>query len=190
MVSNVLNDITGDTVLNSTMIDANVRDDENTNKNNNIKTPVLKHESSKVCNFYINKKCRHGRSGLECKFLHPKLCYSYLNKGEEGCKNENCEYFHPVFCKFQENCKNKHCKFYHKKAPKKNMSSDDKTIHNKTNKSVKSSKAPQNFHQAKVSQDTSQQTQNQILEALKELTKVILEDRAPKPQKRNCCSQC
>ena len=156
-----------------------------------------------MCGFYINKNCRHGRSGKECHYLHPKLCYSYLNKGNDGCNKENCEYFHPTFCKYQEKCKSKKCKFFHKKQPKKNTDDDDSkkkmdedssnskiNHHNLQSNShrvshLNSHQIPdQNFQKSPIPQDTSQ---IQILEVLKELTKMIMEDR--NQRKRNCCSQ-
>ena len=145
--------------------------------------------------FYLNKKCRYGRAGKEGKYLHPKLCYSYLNKGSEGCNKDDCQYYHPKICKFQENCKNlQKCKFYHKKPKSKNDKTDNTDKANKTaipsikNKQDKPIPKDQNFQPTQPPQDTSQ---SEILMALKELTRQIQEDRTARNQgpRRPCCSQ-
>ena len=99
--TNILNDLTKDTILNSTMINMNEVADKERDKNETPKDPK-KDDNTKVCSFYLNKKCRYGRAGKECKYLHPKLCYSYLNKGSEGCNKDDCQYYHPKICKFLE----------------------------------------------------------------------------------------
>ena len=157
VIPNILDDLTRDSILNSTMLNnydkdgqsepSNARNKEsnaiNTNSNpSNNKKP----EATKVCGFYLNKKCRHGRNGKECHYLHPKLCYSYLNKGTDGCNKENCEYFHPIFCKFQEKCKSKECKFYHKKQPKKNNILENEANKRNVNNSPNNTNNPQNSH--------------------------------------------
>ena len=41
-----------------------------------------------VCRFYLQKSCKNGRKGDDCKFAHPKLCFNYVKRGDErgGCK--------------------------------------------------------------------------------------------------------
>ena len=94
---NFLSDLTANTVVNSTMINTNgipnVFDtDKDAEKDKRVNNTSKKSDPVKVCSFYLNKKCRHGREGKECKFSHPKICYTFINKGKEGCDEENCQF--------------------------------------------------------------------------------------------------
>ena len=66
-----------------------------------------------ICHFYVQFRCKYGRSGKDCEFEHPKICLSLMNKGTKGCSNaENCEYVHPKMCQKSlngKNCENKRC---------------------------------------------------------------------------------
>ena len=57
---------------------------------------------SKKCRYYIQGKCRHGVSGKNCQFQHPKSCPKLLKNGTRantGCtKGKKCTYFHPKMC--------------------------------------------------------------------------------------------
>ena len=51
-----------------------------------------------ICKFYLQKSCKHGRKGDDCNYSHPKLCYSYIKRGDKrgGCKKgSQCSYVHP-----------------------------------------------------------------------------------------------
>ena len=41
-----------------------------------------------VCRYFLRQECRHGVSGKDCKFDHPKLCYKFIRNGSKhgGCK--------------------------------------------------------------------------------------------------------
>lgn len=78
---------------------------------------------SHICKHYLQKKCKHGRKGENCKFDHPKLCIKYLKfgrKARSGCqKGSNCEYHHPRLCwEYSRTgwCSRVECRFYHSKG--------------------------------------------------------------------------
>ena len=55
----------------------------------------------KVCRFYQQGNCKHGRKGLDCPFDHPKACRKLLKYGNKGtgCKDgSKCINFHPRMC--------------------------------------------------------------------------------------------
>ena len=60
--------------------------------------------STKVCRYYEQRRCKHGRTGEGCNRSHPKLCFGFENKGPDGCprmkKKEKCQFHHPTICKF------------------------------------------------------------------------------------------
>ena len=78
-------------------------------KQKSTKEPV-----GKVCHYYEQRRCKDGRKGLECKFDHPKLCFKFMDKGDEGCpKKEECTYHHPKLCRNGKECTKENCRFLH-----------------------------------------------------------------------------
>ena len=78
---------------------------------------------SNVCQDYLRKKCKYGKSGKaggNCSKSHPKLCFKFLKFGkqrEQGCRQgKNCRFLHPRLC-YQYNkrkeCRRVNCMFYH-----------------------------------------------------------------------------
>lgn len=102
-------------------------------------------KSQKVCRFYLQSKCKHGRKGDGCKFPHPKICKRFARDGSgaKGCAEEECKFFHPLLCRNSEKerrCGRENCRFFHlsgtarsdlekgrtaaKEAPRKNKNKD------------------------------------------------------------------
>ena len=86
-------------------------------------------KSNVVCTFYEKGKCKHGRKGKNCKFLHPKMCRKLLEHGtkkKRGCTRNDCPDHHPPMCEtslkngtcFKSACKRRHVRnTVFKKAP-------------------------------------------------------------------------
>ena len=83
-----------------------------------------------VCSHYLKGRCKHGRVGSDCKWNHPKLCFSFIKNG--SCVKDECLFFHPNLCrhsKKKEVCpKEEKCRYYHTKIcrKKKEVIDDDK----------------------------------------------------------------
>ena len=75
----------------------------------------------KVCYFFRTKTCKHGKSGKECSYNHPKsVCMKFKNYGDtdKGCQDNQCKKMHVVHCKHFISGKcalGKKCKFFHQK---------------------------------------------------------------------------
>ena len=75
----------------------------------------------KVCYFFRTKTCKHGKSGKECSYNHPKsVCMNFKNYGDtdKGCQDNQCKKMHVVHCKHFMSGKCDHgkkCKFFHQK---------------------------------------------------------------------------
>ena len=75
----------------------------------------------KVCYFFRTKTCKHGKSGKECSYNHPKsVCMKFKNYGDtdKGCQDNQCKKMHVVHCKHFMSGKCDHgkkCKFFHQK---------------------------------------------------------------------------
>ena len=80
----------------------------------------------KVCQFYLQNRCRHGRQGTKlvngkaCDRSHPAKCRKYCaygNMKKYGCdKGEDCRYYHPALCKqskLKHECLKSDCKLQH-----------------------------------------------------------------------------
>ena len=82
-------------------------------------------DTSQVCKRYKVGKCPHGIrgnktvNGSKCPDSHPPRCnkYTRFGTGKKGCKKgKNCQYFHPILCKFSVNeqrCSKELCTFPH-----------------------------------------------------------------------------
>ena len=68
---------------------------KNTNvpSEDNVETPI-----TKVCRFYLQKKCRHFAEKTTCPFSHPKLCHGWTKKGRCTDKSKCSQYYHPKLC--------------------------------------------------------------------------------------------
>ncbi|MGB1915918.1 MAG: hypothetical protein ACPHL3_08115, partial [Paracoccaceae bacterium] len=87
-----------------------------------------KEEHSKIksrttCRFFINGNCKHGISGRECNFNHPKLCKKYTHHGTRqprGCNlGKKCEFLHPKMCfdsMRKGECYSESCRYNHIKG--------------------------------------------------------------------------
>ena len=98
-----------------------------------------------ICKRYKVGKCPHGIRGnkaiedVTCPYQHPQRCFKYCkfgSTGRKGCnKGTNCNYFHPVLCKFSvknKECTNTECSFPHlvgTKRPKKEIHSGNNVKH-------------------------------------------------------------
>eukprot|EP00116_Pleurobrachia_bachei_P005152 sb/3465414/ len=88
----------------------------------------------RVCQYYLQKSCRHGWSGKKkvngkvCTRSHPPKCRKYCNYGsvrKYGCqKGTKCRYFHPPICKSSElshQCLKTSCKFQHLRGTRRSL---------------------------------------------------------------------
>ena len=80
-----------------------------------------------VCSHYLKGRCKHRRIGTDCKWSHPKLCFSFVKSG--AFSKEECNYYHPNLCKHskkKEVCPNEvKCRYYHIKICRKKKESTD-----------------------------------------------------------------
>ena len=96
--------------------------DEDADAEKKDESSEVEEKSEKVCRYYKTGTCKHGVSGKNCSFAHPKPCEKLLKHGTRnprGCNlGKNCKMFHPKMCSssitksqcFQKNCKLKHVK--------------------------------------------------------------------------------
>ena len=110
-------------VVNTRVTKEKNRDPTNDNSEQNQPQPIKEHKP--ICIHYRNNRCRHGITGKDCAFRHPKPCKKYLSFGDKqknGCnKGRNCENFHPKMCRNAMNkgeCLKENCKFMHIKGTK------------------------------------------------------------------------
>ena len=82
-------------------------------------------EQKPTCIHYKNNRCKHGISGKNCDYRHPKPCKNVWHletKQKNGCsKGRTCEFLHPKVCRTSINkheCFNDNCKFMHIKGTK------------------------------------------------------------------------
>ena len=89
-----------------------------TRLNDSVRTP----NDTPVCQDYLQKKCRYGKSGKvngTCSNRHPRFCIKFLKFGklQNGCKlGKNCRFYHPRLCwQFtkRKECGRDNCEFYH-----------------------------------------------------------------------------
>ena len=78
-------------------------------------------KSDSVCRYYLQKKCREGLKGTNCKYQHPKICFKWQKNGSDrgGCKKDNCSFFHPRICHNSlkhRNCQKHGCRLFHLKG--------------------------------------------------------------------------
>jgi hypothetical protein len=78
-----------------------------------------------ICIHYRNNRCKHGISGKNCDYRHPKPCKTFMTYGDKannGCSNgRKCEFLHPRICRTSLNkheCFNENCKYMHIKGTK------------------------------------------------------------------------
>ena len=96
--------------------------------------------SDRICSYYRKGTCRHGSSGKECSFNHPRPCRKLLKhgtKGPHGCTlgRDKCPSFHPKMCPTsitKGECYNGDCKLRHVSGTKRKQ---DSTTANETAKS-------------------------------------------------------
>ena len=94
------------------------RSSQTNQDNSNGLQPVITTQRA-VCKFYLQKSCKYGRKGDGCSYSHPKLCYSFIKRGDRrgGCKKGNqCAFVHPKLCRRALEtriCTNQKCRMYH-----------------------------------------------------------------------------
>lgn len=75
---------------------------------------------TRICRYHRRGNCRHGLTGKNCPFKHPKLCQKYIKHGpnrDHDCKQgKECTFLHPTLCRNSLNkgmCFYQKCKFIH-----------------------------------------------------------------------------
>ncbi len=93
--------------------------------------PTNSNPGRPICRFYKKGMCKHGFTGKDCTFRHPKQCNKYFNHGTDqrlGCQlGWNCDKFHIIMCRTsitRRECYNENCKFLHCKGTKRQRWSD------------------------------------------------------------------
>ena len=107
------------------------------NKPNNYQQHSSCTNEPDICPRYRRGACPHGINGnrivegKKCEFYHKKRCFKFCSsgmKGPRGCKKgSNCEFFHPILCKFSAKnrlCTNLECKYTHLKGTKRRLEDD------------------------------------------------------------------
>ena len=127
----------------------------------------------KTCRFYRNGTCKHGVSGRNCEFEHPKMCEKLLKHGTRqphGCnQGRKCEKFHPKMCPTSINkqeCFDSKCRLRHVRGTKREKGKEKKKADTKPKDPTE--EIPDNS-------TTSLQGQNYFLGALRQLTTELLE---------------
>ena len=73
--------------------------------------------SEKSDSFYMQGRCKNGRTGTNCSFPHPNMCFRFIRSGNKGCnKGSSCRYAHPKLCKASltsKRCDRCNCYYYH-----------------------------------------------------------------------------
>ena len=83
------------------------------------KAPTDADNQTPICKYYVRRECRHGRSGKNCNYRHPRICPAFSRNGDKrgGCsKGEKCKDLHPKTCyesMQKKECSRKSCRFYH-----------------------------------------------------------------------------
>ena len=103
--------------------------DERTVNDSALRAKLENVRKGQVCQNYKKGKCLHGLRGKKeingqvCELEHPKYCSRFCRFGTHkkyGCtKGSNCEFCHPVLCKFSVRsklCTNSDCTFIHLKG--------------------------------------------------------------------------
>ena len=166
-----------------------------------------------TCQKYIRGTCPHGISGKKvingeaCFFNHPKRCMKFCRNGpysRYGCdKGRDCEYLHPILCKFSlkfRKCTNLSCKFTHLKFTKRydteNEQSAEDYYYSQNNTSNSQGYYSQNHRSNSQDQVTGFQSnpshpssenpnQNPFLENLPEILNQIQEELKQIKQQQN-----
>ena len=76
------------------------------------------------CIFYLQGRCRHGRLGKDCNYVHPPMCHKFIKNGDKSCKKgSDCKYVHPKLCLRSlstKECLKPTCSFYHVAGTRRN----------------------------------------------------------------------
>ena len=76
------------------------------------------------CIFYLQGRCRHGRLGKDCNYVHPPMCHKFIKNGDKSCKKGcDCKYVHPKLCLRSlstKECLKPTCSFYHVAGTRRN----------------------------------------------------------------------
>ena len=122
----------------------------------------------KTCRFYQSGTCKHGISGKECEFDHPKMCQKLLKHGTkqpQGCNlGKRCPKFHPKMCPTSISkleCFDSKCKLRHVKGTKR-----------KREKEKEKKQRNKNDEKSEKNQESSE---NDFLGALRQLKTELLE---------------
>lgn len=82
---------------------------------------VRRNNSTNLCKFFVNSRCRFGIRGNECpNGPHPQVCPKYMRRGTFGCNlGPRCNKYHPKLCYdavYHRKCLNLECKYLHVKG--------------------------------------------------------------------------
>ena len=162
-----------------------------------------------ICQRYIRGNCPHGIlgqtlvNGEKCFFNHPKRCMKFCRNGpysRYGCnKGRDCEYMHPILCKFSlkyRKCTNLRCKFTHLKFTQRYEYEDAEFPPADYNNTQENVNAPQRSHpqenlstprrpQYNHPQPNQSPEQNHFLEQLPDILYQIQQDLKQLKQQQN-----
>ena len=81
---------------------------------------TARRKQNAICYFYEQGNCRHGRSGRDCEYRHPRPCRRLIEHGPTsnlGCRlGTQCNNFHPLLCYdsvTKRECLNRECPLPH-----------------------------------------------------------------------------
>ena len=127
--------------------------------NRNVRTPP-------ICKFYEMRECKHGRSGKDCNFSHPKICPNFSRNGDRrgGCtKDKNCKDFHPKVCHEsmeRKECSRRKCRFYHLNGTK-HTYNDEEVLMSRLNPTFRDDRRIHSDPPRRILQRNSQYQQRQ-----------------------------
>ena len=149
---------------------------EDSKKQEKVEKKLPKKKKSNCWFFTELNNCKHGLSGKNCEFTHPKLCAQYcrFGNGKYGCnKAGKCNKFHPKLCNGSvksRSCFNENCKFTHLKGTRRmegisnteNTAKPEKNFLGKRQIQTKNPKPPGSGHGSGVNQPQKRKPQNQM----------------------------
>ncbi len=148
-------------------------DEKNTSRTENISDDPVNKTPAKVCIHYRNNRCRHGISGKNCSFMHPKPCKKLLTHGDKhklGCKKaQKCIFFHPKMCRdslSKNECLNENCKCLHVKGTRRTKTQNSTVMQTQQTPTMEYMLAPP---VASGVQENTNTTENSFLDLLQKI---------------------